>query len=300
MRRFYKNKPGFGRPGPPQFGGKKKFFGKPRGGGKPFQGGRGGGGRTQLPPMSSFERQIYKKALGLQTKLGIPFDDAFEIAARGTNISIKKFKVAPQKTKLEELCTTYRLPRSLAGNVVSGNITLEKAVLRNELRRSIATNKLRSCLIDAKESAQEITLAMFGGKSMTGIITELEPYAFKFKKTPKTKRPTKEAEFLKLNAKFGYPPMFEKYVAEKIQHDAELKAKDLKPPKKVIERRMVKNEKLQRFQMSKAPILVKTYEGDMFTGVLSWWGQYELGLDIGNGVVVTMFRHALYLVYQPG
>ncbi len=298
MRKFYKKKPGFSKQGPPRFRGKRKGFGPSRDRGKGAGGGGAGEGRRQLPPMNQIERQVYNKALDLQKKMGIPFDDAFEIAARGTTVSVKKFKTAPPKSRIDDLAAEYRLSRSLAGNVLAGNLPLEKAVLRNELRRNLEANRHRSCLVDAKDSGEEIELQLIGGKSMTGRVLDVQPYSFNFRKTPKTKKPTKETEHLKLTAKYGYPPAFSRFVSERLIVDADLKAKSLKPPRKVIERRMIKNEKLQRLLMAKARVMIKTYEGDTFNGVLAWWGQYEFGLDVGDGVVVTFFRHAIYLLYQ--
>jgi hypothetical protein len=50
--------------------------------------------------------------------------------------------------------------------------------------------------------------------------------------------------------------------------------------------------------MNRAPLVLKTFDGDVFCGQLSWWGQYEMGLDLGNGVILTFFRHGVFLVYQ--
>jgi hypothetical protein len=297
MKRFQRKpgpKKGRGRKRKP-FGPRRKGKGKARG----KRNGPGGERKRTEGPLNKAERQVLRKAQSIQKKSGIPFDDALEIAARGSNVSLRKLRPSSPKDRIDQLTTEYRLPRSVAGNVISGNLPLEKALLRTQIRQNLRRNRMRSCLVDAMESDEEIELQMVGGKSMTGRITDVQPYTFHFKRTPAGKRQTRTMEYLKLNAKYGYPTAFSSFVNERAEADSELRRQRLKPPEKVIDRRMIKNEKLQRYMNTGVPTVLKTYEGEVFRGRLSWWGQYEFGLDLGRGAEVTFFRHAVYLIYKP-
>jgi sRNA-binding regulator protein Hfq len=59
---------------------------------------------------------------------------------------------------------------------------------------------------------------------------------------------------------------------------------------------MIKNRKLQKLLIQRTPVDIKTYEGEVFRGRISWWGQYELGLDLDKNASLTVLRHAVWEV----
>jgi hypothetical protein len=253
-----------------------------------YQGGRKGG-QGRRPPsrqsQSQLESQLRQRAQAIQRRSGIPLEDALEIAARGMSIDLRKLLPTGKDGRIDEIAAQFKLTRSVAGNVISGNVSLDKAILRNQLKKNLEADRHRSCLEDAMESDEEITIHLQGHKTMTGRVVEIGAYTFSFRKTPKTRRKTKAMDYLKLHVLFAYPPMFADFVVKSHSVDEDLKNQKNKVPKRIVDRRMVKNEKLQRYLMNRAPLVLKTFDGDVFCGQLSWWGQYEMGLDLGNGVI---------------
>jgi sRNA-binding regulator protein Hfq len=56
------------------------------------------------------------------------------------------------------------------------------------------------------------------------------------------------------------------------------------------------NAILQRSQETKKPIIMTLRTGQVFTGYVRWYTPHEIGLKLGNGGKVYLFRHAIYEV----
>jgi sRNA-binding regulator protein Hfq len=191
--------------------------------------------------------------------------------------------------------------REAAGNVVAGNVSLGKLLLRRDIRRNLSKNRHRSCLQDAKDSREKIVIHILGDKALHGKIMEFEPYEILFLETPKAYShvESKSVTLPKLTMKYAYPPAFDSHVTNRRETDEKLRDAGLAIPTKVENRRNTSNAFLQVSKIEETPLVLRTYDGDRFAGNLSWWGQFELGLHIGGGVIITFFRHAIYDLLSP-
>ena len=66
----------------------------------------------------------------------------------------------------------------------------------------------------------------------------------------------------------------------------------MKPILKPQDRYCISDNKLFGWVNAANTICVKTLEGEMVKGTLSWIGRWELGLDVNGGELIV-FRHAL-------
>ena len=71
-----------------------------------------------------------------------------------------------------------------------------------------------------------------------------------------------------------------------------LESRTVQPISKPQDRYFISDKKLFGWVNAGNAICVKTLEGEMVKGTLSWIGRWELGLDVNGGELIV-FRHAL-------
>ena len=98
----------------------------------------------------------------------------------------------------------------------------------------------------------------------------------------------------KLNIKYMYKKDEISHVVQDIEVDAELKAQNLVSIVHKSERFHVDNRVLARCRKEKIPVRLTLRGGEIMTGVIAWFSQYEIKMFLAHGASVVAFRHGLH------
>ncbi len=98
----------------------------------------------------------------------------------------------------------------------------------------------------------------------------------------------------KFNIKYMYKKDEMSHVIQDIEVDAGLKAQNLVSIVHKSERFQVDDRVLARCRREKIPTCLTLRGGEMITGVISWFSQYEIKMLLAHGGSVVVFRHGLH------
>ena len=98
----------------------------------------------------------------------------------------------------------------------------------------------------------------------------------------------------KLNIKYMYKQDEMSQVVQDIEVDAGLKAQNLISIVHKSERFQVDDRVLVRCCKKKAPVRVTLRGGEIITGVIRWFSQYDMKMLLAHGGNVVVFRHGLH------
>ena len=98
----------------------------------------------------------------------------------------------------------------------------------------------------------------------------------------------------KLNIKYMYKKDEMPDIVQDIEVDAELKARNLVSIAHKSERFQVDNFVLARCRKEKIPVRLTLRGGEIITGVIAWFSQYEIKMFLAHGASVVVFRHGLH------
>ena len=98
----------------------------------------------------------------------------------------------------------------------------------------------------------------------------------------------------KLNIKYMYKKDEMSHIVQDIKVDAELKAQSLVSIVHKSERFQVDNRVLARCRKQKIPVRLTLRGGEIMTGVIAWFSQYEIKMFLAHGASVVVFRHGLH------
>ncbi len=98
----------------------------------------------------------------------------------------------------------------------------------------------------------------------------------------------------KLNIKYMYKQDEMSQVVQDIEVDADLKAQNLVSIVPRSERFQIDDRVLARCRKEKNPVRLILRGGEIITGVISWFSQYEMKIFLAHGGNVIVFRHGLH------
>jgi sRNA-binding regulator protein Hfq len=104
----------------------------------------------------------------------------------------------------------------------------------------------------------------------------------------------KQRRIEKIDIKYMYKRNQTPPTAQWIAIDPELKAKNLVSIVRRSERFHIDNKPLARCCRDKTPVRLILRSGEMITGVIDWFSQYEIKIDVMNGKGIVVFRHGLH------
>jgi len=180
-----------------------------------------------------------------------------------------------------------------AGNVLSGDQTLERLMLRKEIRRVLRDERQRSCLRAALHARERITIHLLHQGSVTGPIQSLSKYDVTLGSFLDKTRAVPPRVIPKLEIKYAHLPSAEAAVAASRAVDTGVKGMALCVPPHVQDRFHIGSLVLQARMKDSSPMRFHLFDGDVVKGVIKWWSQYEIGLAVSDGVALTLFRHAI-------
>ena len=100
--------------------------------------------------------------------------------------------------------------------------------------------------------------------------------------------------FEKLNIKYMYKQDEMSQVVQDIEVDADLQARNLVSIVHKSERFQVDDRVLVRCRKEKIPVRLTLRGGEIITGVIKWFSQYDMKMLLAHGGNVIVFRHGLH------
>lgn len=98
----------------------------------------------------------------------------------------------------------------------------------------------------------------------------------------------------KLNIKYMYKRDEVSQVVRDIEVDTELKAQNLISIVHKSERFQVDDRVLARCRKEKSPVRLTLRGGEIITGIIMWFSQYDMKMLLAHGGNVIVFRHGLH------
>ena len=194
--------------------------------------------------------------------------------------------------RVYRLMSSHGLDRSQASQVVQGNLCLDKVVHRRRRTEHLQKYLSHCTFAKAARDGRPRLFAIHGQQVQLMRIKTNRQYEVDFLPLGPDLRPSGELttahklEF-KLGAHVDHMP--------KIQGSIEISWADARATQPILkpqDRYCISDNKLFGWVNAANTICVKTLEGEMVKGTLSWIGRWELGLDVNGGELVV-FRHAL-------
>jgi len=192
------------------------------------------------------------------------------------------------------LIESKRLTKREAGNVLSLDVPLEKLLVRKEVGQVLRRRRFRSCLTDAYYAHEAISIHLLHGGGAAGSVLGVTKYDVAFEPSSQKSKTSPVFMIDKLLIKYSHDPACDSAVSASRTIDTRIKVMDLRVPAKVKDRFHLRSEDLQRYLRDSTPLKFTTFDGDVFKGTIQWWSQHEIRLDVGKGVAVTLFRHAIH------
>ncbi len=190
------------------------------------------------------------------------------------------------------LMDKHALGRSEAVQVAQGKLCLDKVLHRRRMRSHLQSNRMRSMFDKAVRDGRPRVFAMHGQDVLVARVKAVRPYEVDCIPLGADMKPcgalqTHHKLQFKFGAYFDHAPRIQS--AMKICLGTGNAAVPITKPQ---HRYMISDKKLFGWIDADSAIRVKTLEGEMVTGTLSWIGRWELGLSV-CGVELVMLRHAL-------
>ena len=98
----------------------------------------------------------------------------------------------------------------------------------------------------------------------------------------------------KLNIKYMYKRDEMPQVVQDIEVDTDLKARNLVSITSRSERFQVDDRVLARCRREKIPVCLTLRGGEVITGIIRWFSQYDMKMILAHGGNVIVFRHGLH------
>jgi sRNA-binding regulator protein Hfq len=187
-----------------------------------------------------------------------------------------------RKDRVTKLMERHDLSRALATQVAIGHADLDRVLARRRMETHRADNRDRTCL-DPEAGPVAVQLA---GRLVKGTIQEVDAYTF-------TIDVNGAAESIhKLEARYGYAPGDWKAVKKAVKPDKKADL-EVRPATRPQDRHSCSDKRLFGYLDSGDEVLVTLIDGTTAKGKVTWFGRYEFGLEVKDGVAITVFRHAL-------
>lgn len=251
---------------------------------------KGSARRGAREPSAASQNAIRERAQQL-TDNGMPFQMAMAVAQGRLDLNEALERLA-RRADVERLMERHDISRALATQISLGHADLEAFLAKRRLQQHREANLTRSCLDQATAAGASLTLCLHGGEKHSGPMLGSEAYLVSLTDS----RSGERVEVHKLQIKYAYDPDHWKRVRKVLKADKELSKNPLGPVERPQDRYTCSDKRLFRYMDEKTKVDVTLLEGEMLRGLVTWFGRYEFGLEVKEGIEVTVFRHALYKI----
>ena len=227
----------------------------------------------------------YKERVDTYLKRGLDEKSAVAVV-RGMLTFSEALEKMALDAEVRKLMRRHDVPRDIATQVVLGQADLERFLQRRALRAYRQAQHDRSCLKDAEHRAVAHIVGVLGFDVLQGAVEQVTNYGFV----------VDGREVHKREAKYVYDAQLRSRVEKAMRWDDERKAAPLRPAKRPQDRYGRPDWLLLQWLEASQVVGVTLVEGERFTGTVSWFSRYEIGLEFARGSSLTIFRHAIVLM----
>ena len=190
------------------------------------------------------------------------------------------------------LMSRHDMSRSDAVQITQGKMCIDKMLHRRRRQHHLVAHDDRGIFEPALRDGRPRVFALHGREILVARVKAIRPYDVDLLPLGPDRKPCGDLLTIpKIRFKFGcyldHVPRIQQ--AMTFHSDG---AETVEPIRKPQHRYKLSNKKLFGWIDAACGICVKTLEGEMVTGTLSWIGRWEIGLDV-CGVELVIFRHAL-------
>jgi len=224
---------------------------------------------------------------------GIPYIHALRIVRGETTLS-EVLKTMVHRERVDHLVNEHGIAKALAGQVASGQLPRDRALLLTRLR------DLRGQPFDwdafriAHRKAGEIGLLPFGGDWIVGKCTAVSTYEFTFILSEPGEDAPKKTVFQKHDIKGMTRPLTVQLLEASRRWDDSIREAGLEGSETREDRIRPDDEELLEIVSAAKPVNLVTRDGECFRGAVRSFGRWDIELVGGRGMTVTLFFHALH------
>ncbi|MBI2568214.1 MAG: hypothetical protein HYV63_14400 [Candidatus Schekmanbacteria bacterium] len=206
--------------------------------------------------------------------------------------AVKRLLSKERRRKLSE---DHGLPPSFAGQVASGTISLDDALLFHRRTTYWSRNIGRTFFFDCRKQGTEIVLELQPHCCLRGKVENLAQYMFAFRPDD---GPVHHLH--KLFVKYAYPLASEAVVSAARSTDEGVRNLHIPPRARTRERPKIRRNELLDAMDRRAEVRMVLIEGEVFSGRVNWVSRFEVGLELAGqqedgagGPEIWILRHAI-------
>jgi len=237
--------------------------------------------QPRIPP------KLFNEARNISEKSGIPVKFALRVASGESSLSevIRELQFRDQLNSLvakEELLSGY------ANEVLNGNWTMERALQETRLKKLKRMPDYYKCYFTELSTAgREAGIALVGRRLLVGQVVQDRKYDIVVRH-----KEDQEEVIAKHNVKFYFDVGDKKRVMKQVKWgDGDPIEADFL--RRVQNRKDVKARVFQEAMEQSLSLSWKSVEGDRMKGTVSWFGRFEVALELPKGQKVVLMRHAV-------
>ncbi len=234
-----------------------------------------------------------EEARELAKDKGIPLVHALRVV-RGEATLNDVLKALMRKERAQRLVERDGLDPGLAGQVASGHLSRERALLIQRIRQHRSHRIDRDVVKVAEIDELSVAIRAFDEHWIAGRVLEARTYEFDFRPDGPEGAVMPVITLQKHNIKCVCPSDRLAQVRDAESVDEEAKARGLAGTADRGERVRPSDERMMELLESKAPIVCLLRDGDRYDGTIRSFGRWDLDLDIGEDTVITVLFHALH------
>lgn len=221
---------------------------------------------------------------------GLPQHLAMRVAKGELSLS-DALDLQVDKDQVQRMMHRHDLDKSLATQVVMGNVSLDQILQRRRMAAHIQENHDRSELTAARDDGAPRVFGLHGHRLVLARLTHMDAYEVTLQAEESGAPAGPLGVLHKLQLKFAMNVSDVETVRAAIQRRSDEEVRG--PIERPQDRYRCANKRLFAWLDAKTPLEFTTLEGDVVTGPLNWIGRWELGVAIDEGVELVIFRHAL-------
>lgn len=186
------------------------------------------------------------------------------------------------------LVTRHGIQHALAVQIAMGHADLGATLTARRVAEQLAANGERT-VFDSRDVAWSVGL--YGHATRPLVFMRNDRYEVDVRDADV---PTAPVETLhKTQVKYAYLASDYKAVRKHLDYDKDLRARSVEPHLRPQDRYACSNRKIGAWWDNKVPVRMTTAEGEIFSGEITWFSNFEVALKTRAGVEVVVFRHAL-------
>lgn len=186
------------------------------------------------------------------------------------------------------LSARHGIEHALAVQIAMGHADLAATLTARRVAEHLAVHGERS-VFDSRDVAWSVGL--YGHVTRPLVFVRNDRYEVDVRDADDSAAPVETIH--KTHVKYAYLAADYKAVRKHLDYDKDLRAAAVEPRLRPQDRYACSNRKIGTWWDQKTPVRMKTAEGEIFSGEVAWFSQFEVALKTRAGVEVVLFRHAL-------